>query len=86
MGLFNFLFGSNHTHSNSVSTPETTDINPATGLPMSSGIGSVDVGGSPYGMDIHDDFPSTIDTSSCFDDSFSSIDSFDSDCSGFDDW
>lgn len=29
-------------------------INPATGLPMVSGIGSVDVAGSPYGVDVHD--------------------------------
>lgn len=30
-----------------------TEINPATGLPMVSGIGSVDVGGNPYGADLH---------------------------------
>ncbi|MCK4742909.1 MAG: hypothetical protein KAT25_03740 [Sulfuriflexus sp.] len=29
-------------------------INPATGLDMIDGIGSVDVGGSPFGTDIHD--------------------------------
>ena len=29
-------------------------INPATGLDMIDGIGSVDVGGSPFGVDIHD--------------------------------
>ena len=29
-------------------------VNPATGLPMSGcGIGGVDVGGSPFGIDIH---------------------------------
>lgn len=28
-------------------------INPATGLDMVDGIGSVDVGGSQYGMDMH---------------------------------
>ena len=27
------------------------EINPATGLPMIDGIGSVDVGGNPFGMD-----------------------------------
>lgn len=30
-------------------------INPATGLDMIDGMGSVDVGGSPFGVDIHDD-------------------------------
>ncbi|KXF83275.1 hypothetical protein [Enterovibrio coralii] len=30
------------------------DINPATGLPIVSGIGSVDVGGNPYGIDLSD--------------------------------
>lgn len=30
------------------------DINPATGLPMIDGIGGVDVGGSPFGSDIHE--------------------------------
>jgi hypothetical protein len=31
-----------------------TPINPATGLPMTGdGYGGVDVGGSPYGTDIH---------------------------------
>ena len=31
-----------------------TIINPATGLPMTDGgIGGVDVGGNPYGVDIH---------------------------------
>lgn len=29
-------------------------INPATGLPMNGdGMGGVDVGGSPYGVDVH---------------------------------
>ncbi|KGJ99883.1 hypothetical protein [Thalassotalea sp. ND16A] len=86
MGLFNFLFGSSSTSSNI----ETTDINPASGLPMTSGIGSVDVAGNPYGTDMSDSFSSSIDdsfssmdTSSCFDDPF---DSFDSGCSSFDDW
>lgn len=33
-----------------------TPINPATGLPMTDGsIGGVDVGGSPWGSDIHSD-------------------------------
>ena len=60
-----------------------TDINPATGLPMvGDGIGGVDVGGSPYGIDVHDTFHSGIHDSfgsslsdsigKGFDDSFSS--------------
>ena len=32
---------------------EPVDINPATGLPMTGGIGGVDVGGNPYGTDLH---------------------------------
>ena len=32
---------------------EPVEINPATGLPMAGGIGSVDVGGNPYGTDLH---------------------------------
>ena len=44
MGMWNWLFGEDM-------TPATMDINPATGLPMIGGIGGVDAGGSPYGMD-----------------------------------
>lgn len=29
-------------------------INPATGLPMTGGFGSVDVAGNPYGVDLDD--------------------------------
>ena len=32
---------------------EPVEINPATGLPMTGGIGGVDVGGNPYGTDLH---------------------------------
>jgi len=41
-------------------------INPATGLPMISGYGGLDVGGSPYGVNLHDDHHSrtSIDSSS----------------------
>ena len=33
------------------------EINPATGLPMTAGIGSMDVAGNPYGIDLrhHED-------------------------------
>lgn len=49
-----------------------TNINPATGLPMvGDGIGGVDVGGSPYGFDVHDTFHSGIHDS--FDSSMSDI-------------
>lgn len=69
--------------SNFIDNSSNFDINPATGLPMTDGIGSIDVGGSPFGMDIHDSFSSMDSGISSFDDSFSSIsDSF----SSFDDW
>ena len=29
------------------------EINPATGLPMISGAGNLDVNGNPYGLDLH---------------------------------
>ena len=33
-------------------------FNPATGLPMiGDGIGGIDVGGSPFGMDVHQHLP-----------------------------
>lgn len=55
-----------------------TEINPASGLPMVDGCGGVDVAGNPYGTD----FSSNHDTGSTFDsgmsfgsDSFSSFDS-----------
>jgi hypothetical protein len=59
---------------------EPTAINPATGLPMIGGIGSIDVMGNPYGTDLHadhapgetgslfDDFPDHSSCSSVFDD------------------
>lgn len=63
------------------------DINPATGLPMIGDCGGVDVGGSPFGTDLHhDDWASTSDigidsswdSSSSFDDSFADSSSWDS--------
>lgn len=37
-----------------ISSTEPTQINPATGLPMTGpGIGGVDVGGNPYGTSLH---------------------------------
>lgn len=89
MGLWNTFCGLFSTDSDSadIDCGSSTmnggcDINPATGLPMISDCGGVDVGGSPFGTDIHDDSWSTSSmdfsddswtTSSCsFDDSFSS--------------
>lgn len=38
----------------SSSAPDISGVNPATGLPMvGDSMGGVDVGGSPYGTDIH---------------------------------
>lgn len=54
------------------------DINPATSLPMINGSG-LDVGGSPYGTDIHEDCSMTgvsddswAEISSCHDNSWDS--------------
>lgn len=44
MGMWDWLFGGDV-------APTTVDINPATGLPLLSDIGGVDVGGNPYGTD-----------------------------------
>jgi hypothetical protein len=46
MGIWNWLFGGDL-------APAITDINPATGLPMLGDIGGLDVGGNPYGVDLH---------------------------------
>jgi hypothetical protein len=53
---------------------EITLINPATGFAMMDGIGSIDVGGSVLGQDVHhhDYFASTTDR--IFDDCSSSLD------------
>lgn len=42
-----------HFDSTASGSPFGADINPATGLPMVAGIGSVDVAGNPYGFDAH---------------------------------
>lgn len=55
MALFDWLTGL-FTGSGTPEAPppiEPVEINPATGLPMTDGIGSVDVSGSPYGTDLH---------------------------------
>lgn len=58
MSFWNWLFDDNVTSENSmhveVEPIVSHETNPATGLPMiDEGFGGVDVGGSPYGMDIH---------------------------------
>lgn len=53
MGIFDRFLDFFSSQSSTGSNDLHTDINPATGLPMVSGIGSVDVGGNPYGTDLH---------------------------------
>lgn len=51
-----FLFGGGDDAATVVGAMDApmTVINPSTGLPMiDSGMGGVDVGGSPFGMDVH---------------------------------
>ena len=66
MKLLDYLFGwlggasSGSGVDDAVSGIDTSDvtgstINPATGLPMIGDCGGVDVGGSPFGFDIHHD-------------------------------
>lgn len=48
------MFSSNIGTVSSMDDVSSTTINPATGLPMiDDGMGGLDVGGSPFGMDIH---------------------------------
>lgn len=92
MGFFSNLFGWNSATddlTNSEPEIETTEINPANGLPMINGIGGVDIEGNPYGTDSNDvieemsDGSDFMDDASSFDDSFSGMDdsfsSFDDD-------
>lgn len=66
MNLFNHVFGW-FSSANDDDLPDTNcllspDINPATGLPMlDEGLGGVDVGGSPFGFDIHEDSGPGVD-------------------------
>lgn len=54
MGFWSNLFG----WESSSTDDSSCGVNPATGLPMIDGCGSFDVGGSPYGTDLHDDWTS----------------------------
>lgn len=70
------------TNDDSFSIDNVAVINPASGLPMTGGVGGIDVAGNPYGVDAslihHDLFES--DSSCMFDDDWSSP-MFDNDCS-----
>jgi len=62
MSIWNWLFGDD-TDATSSPVMDSPSINPATGLPMmGSHIGGLDVGGNPYGMDLHS---SDTDWTSC---------------------
>ena len=51
--LIGWFGGDDNADAGALDTPLTV-INPSTGLPMvDSGLGGVDVGGSPFGMDVH---------------------------------
>ena len=60
----------------SVHVPDMSVINPATNLPMTDGYASVDVGGSPFGLDVHSHSDSMFEDYSqpAFDDSSSMFD------------
>lgn len=52
--FFSFLFGGHDNAAPATADVPLTVINPSTGLPMmDSGMGGVDVGGSPFGTDVH---------------------------------
>ena len=52
MSLWTFLFGTNDNSSvNFSNTTNIATINPATGLPMTDGMGSLDVAGNVFGTD-----------------------------------
>ena len=53
MGIFDRLLDFITNPSSAGSSELHSEINPATGLPMVGGIGSVDVMGNPYGTDLH---------------------------------
>jgi hypothetical protein len=78
MSLWSWLFGSTSGTSDSdvhstTASHATGAVNPATGLPMVSGDSTgIDIGGSPFGVDLHSNGTST----GC--DSFGSFDSWSS--------
>ena len=50
MSIWNWLFGDT-TDAMALPAMDSPSLNPATGLPMMGG--GLDVGGNPYGMDLH---------------------------------
>ena len=59
MSLWTFLFSTNDNSSVDFSnTTSSTTINPASGLPMIDGIGSIDVAGNAFGTDSSSHFSS----------------------------
>ena len=74
MSLWTLLFGTNDNSSATFSnTTNTTTINPANGLPMTDGMGSLDVAGNVFGTDSSSHWESSASDSSW--DSSSSFDS-----------
>ena len=77
MSIWTFLFGTNDNasvnFSNTTNTPSITTINPASGLPMTDGMGSLDVAGNVFGTDSSSHWESSASDSSW--DSGSSFDS-----------
>lgn len=53
MTIWNWLFGSDAMPGTDQAAGSSFDINPATGLPMLDGCGGVDIGGSPFGIDVN---------------------------------
>ena len=53
MTIWNWLFDSDPMQGTDQASVSSMDFNPATGLPMVDGWGGVDVGGSPFGMDVN---------------------------------
>lgn len=52
--FLNFLFGGGQNAAQDTADVPLSTINPSTGLPMmDGGMGGVDIGGSPFGMDVH---------------------------------
>ncbi|AMO56229.1 hypothetical protein GZ77_05300 [Endozoicomonas montiporae] len=79
MGLFNWLTrfftgerNDTRSHSYSSATDDFPTVNPATGLPMVNGIGSVDVGGNPFGTDLSARYHDELSISHFDNDSLSS--------------
>ena len=52
MTIWNWIFG-HDTVLEHCAQPDVAGINPATGLPMIDSFVGVDVGGSPFGIDLH---------------------------------